>query len=128
MFARRHFHRCKTVVLVVVSLLFSQFALAAYVCPAEASSAGMAEMMAAGAPCEGADAAQPALCHHHAVDVARLFELAQVASPSVPAVIQVLVIPAAPDINDAVAMPPASTAEAQPPPDPIFLSTLRLRV
>jgi hypothetical protein len=128
MFARRHVLRCKTVVLVIMSLLFSQLALAAYVCPAEASPVGMAEMMAAGMPCEGADAAQPALCHQHAVDVARLFELAQAASPSLPAVIQVLLIPATPDIDDAVAMPPASTPEAQPPPDPIFLSTLRLRV
>jgi enoyl-CoA hydratase/carnithine racemase len=128
MFARRHVLRCKTVVLVIMSLLFSQLALAAYVCPAEASPVGMAEMMAAGMPCEGADAAQPGLCHQHAVDVARLFELAQAASPSLPAVIQVLLIPATPDIDDAVAMPPASTPEAQPPPDPIFLSTLRLRV
>ena len=128
MFARRHFLGCKTVVLVVLSLLFSQLAFAAYVCPAEANPGGMAEMMAAGMPCEGADAAQPALCHQHAVDVSRLFEMAQAASPSLPAVIQVLLIPATPDIDDAVVTPPASTPEAQPPPDPIFLSTLRLRV
>jgi hypothetical protein len=129
MFARRKFLRCKAVVFVALSLLFSQLALAAYVCPAEANSAGgMAQMMATGMPCEGADAVQPNLCHEHAVDLARLFELAQAASPSLPAVIQVLLIPAAPDVNDAVAMPPASTPEAQPPPDPIFLSTLRLRV
>ncbi|MEP7302070.1 MAG: hypothetical protein ABI699_11120 [Caldimonas sp.] len=128
MFARRHFPRCKTVVLVVLSLLFSQMALAAYVCPAKANPAGMAEMMAAGMPCERADAALPALCHQHAVDLSRLFELAQAASPSLPAVIQVLPIPAAPDPNDALMVPPASTPEAQPPPDPIFLFTLRLRV
>jgi hypothetical protein len=128
MFARRHFLGSKTVVLVVLSLLFAQLALAAYVCPAEASTGGMAEMMAAGMPCEGADAAQPALCHQHGIDLARLFELAHVASPTLPAVIQVLLIPATPDVNDAVAPPPASKPEAQPPPDPIFLSTLRLRV
>lgn len=128
MFARRHFLGYRTIVLVVVSLLFSQLVLAAYVCPARTDPAAMAEMMATGMPCEGADAAQPALCHQHAVDVARLFELAQAASPSLPAVIQVLLIPAAPDLNDAVALPPAAAQEARPPPEPIFLSTLRLRV
>jgi hypothetical protein len=129
MSARRKLLRCKAIILVALSLLFSQLALAAYVCPAETSSAGgMAEMMAAGMPCEGADTVQPNLCHEHAVDLARLFELAQAASPSLPAVVQVLFIPATPDLSDAVVVPPASTPEAQPPPDPIFLSTLRLRV
>lgn len=128
MFARRHFLGCKSVVLVVLSLLFSQLALAAYACPAEVNRVGMAEMMAAGVPCEGMDTAQPTLCHQHAVDLARLFELAQAASPSLPAIIQVLLIPAAPDLSDAISVPPASTPEAKPPPDPIFLSTLRLRV
>jgi hypothetical protein len=130
MFARRKFLRCKTVVFVVLSLLFSQLALAAYVCPAEVGSAGgMAEMMAAGMPCEGADTVQPNLCHQHVVELARLFELAQAASPSLPTVIQVLLIPAVRDLSDdAIVIPAASTPEAQPPPDPIFLSTLRLRV
>lgn len=128
MFARRNFLRCKTVVLVALSLLFSQLALAAYVCPAEAGPAGMAEMIASGMPCEGADEAQPNLCHQHAVDLARLVKLAQAASPSLPALIQVLVIPAKPEPSEAVAMPHAATPEAQPPPDPLFLATLRLRV
>lgn len=128
MFARRHFLGCKTVVFVILSLLFSQLALAAYVCPLEATPAGMAEMMAAGMPCDGADAAQPGLCHQRGVDLQRLFELAQAVSPTLPAVIQVLLIRAMPDIDDAVELPPASTPEARPPPDPIFLSTLRLRV
>ena len=128
MLAPRRSLGCKTIVLMVVSLLFSQLALAAYVCPVQAMPVGMTEMMAAGMPCEGADEIQPALCHQHAVDLARLFELAHAASPTLPAVIQVLLIPATPDVNDAVALPPASTPEARPPPDPIFLSTLRLRV
>jgi hypothetical protein len=129
MFARRKFLRCKTVVLVALSLLFSQLALAAYVCPAETAPAeGMAGMMAAGMPCAVTDTVQPNLCHQHVVDPARLFELAQAASPSLPSVIQVLVIPAVPEVGEAVVMPPASTAEARPPPAPIFLSTLRLRV
>ena len=128
MFARRKLLRCKTVVLVALSLLFSQLALAAFVCPAEADSASMVEMKAAGTPCQGMDVEQPNLCHQHAVDLARLFELAQAASPSLPAVIHVLVIPAAPEVRGAIAMPLASTAQARPPSGPIFLSTLRLRV
>ncbi len=128
MFARRHFLGWKTVVLVIAALLFSQLALAAYVCPLEANPSGRAEMMAAGLPCAGADAVQPALCHQHGVEPARLFELAHVASPTLPAVIQVLLMPPTPDVNAAVALPPASAPEARPPPDPIFLSTLRLRV
>lgn len=128
MFTRRHFLNGKTVVLVVLSLLFSQMALAAYVCPVEAKPSGMAEMMAAGMPCDGADQVQTALCHQHGVDLAELVQLAHAASPTLPAVIQVLLMPATPDINDVVALSPASTPEAQPPPDPIFLSTLRLRV
>lgn len=128
MFARRRFVGCRTVALIVLSLLFSQLTLAAYVCPAKADPASMSETMTAAMPCQGADAAQPGLCHQHAADAARLFELAQAASPSLPAVIQVLLIPASPDLNDAAAMPPAAVAEVRPPPDPIFLSTLRLRV
>ena len=129
MLMRRHFLRCKAIVLVVLSLLFSQLALAAYVCPAGTKPTGMAERMAAGLPCEpGADEAQPALCHQHATDPSRLFEQAHAATPSLPAVIHVLLIPAAPETGDAVVLPPASTPEARPPPDPIFLATLRLRV
>ena len=125
---RRKLIRCRTAALLVLSLLFSQLALSAYVCPAQAGPAGMAEMMAAGMPCDGADPVQANLCHQHGVDLARLFELAQAASPSLPTVIQVLLIPAAPIEPEAGALPRAATSEAQPPPDPIFLSTLRLRV
>ena len=128
MFARRHLLRCKAVALVVVSLLFSQLASAAYVCPAMTDPSAMAAMVAAGLPCEGTDAAQPALCHEHAADPARLFELAHAAAPTLPAVMQVLPIPPAPDVHSALPMPPAGRAETRPPPDPIFLSTLRLRV
>ena len=49
----------------VLSLLFSQLALANYLCPAVAPPQDMATMMAAGVPCEEIDKAQPALCHQH---------------------------------------------------------------
>ena len=128
MFARRHLLRCRAVALVIVSLLFSQLASAAYVCPAMTDSSAMAAMVAAGLPCEGTDDAQPALCHEHAADPARLFELAHAAAPTLPAVMQVLPMPPAPDVHSALPMPPAGRAETRPPPDPIFFSTLRLRV
>lgn len=129
MLVRRYFLGRKAVVLVVLSLLFSQLALAAYVCPVQTQPTDMTERMAAGLPCEpGADEDQPVLCHQHATGPSGLFELAHATLPSLPAVIHVLLVPATPDTGDAVVLPPASTPEAQPPPDPIFLATLRLRV
>ena len=127
MFPRRRALGRKTILFVVFSLLISQLALANYLCPAEAPPHGMAAMMAAGVPCDEMDPAQPALCHQHAADPGQVVQAAQVLSPSLPAVIQVLVIPPV-LFADAVAIPQASTPEAQPPPDPIFLATLRLRV
>ena len=46
MFVGRRLLSPKTIVLLVVSLLFSQLALAGYVCPTEAGPSAMAEMMA----------------------------------------------------------------------------------
>jgi hypothetical protein len=131
MFLGRRLLSRKANVLLVVSLLFSQVALANYLCPAESpppAMTKMTEMMAAGTPCEGMDAAQPALCHQHAADPGQVVQAAQVVAPTLPAIVQVLIVPALLGSNDAVAIPQACTAEAQPPPDPIFLSTLRLRV
>ncbi|HSI56774.1 MAG TPA: hypothetical protein VLA16_04405 [Ideonella sp.] len=112
----------------VLSLLFSQLALANYVCPAQADAQAMAEAMAAGQPCEGMDPAQPTLCHQHAADAAQSFEAVKLPSASLPAVLQVLEVPRILDTAEAVALPVAATAQARPPPDPLFLSTLRLRV
>lgn len=128
MFRARHLLRRKTIVFVVLSLLVSQSALASYLCPTQSQPHAMAQTMAAGAPCEGMDEAQPALCHQHAADPGQVVQAAQVLSPSLPAVIQVLIVPVALCKNEAAAMPRACTPETQPPPDPLFLSTLRLRV
>lgn len=49
----RLFHRLITTFLVVLSLLFSQLALASHVCPAQQDAAAMAEKLATGTPCEG---------------------------------------------------------------------------
>jgi hypothetical protein len=128
MFIGRRLLSFKTIILLVVSLLFSQVALANYLCAAQAPAPSMAEVMGAGTPCEGMDDVQPVLCHQHAADPGQVVQAAQVVAPSLPTVIQVLVVPAVLDAHEAVAIPRASTPEAQPPPDPIFLSTLRLRV
>lgn len=112
----------------VLSLLFSQLALANYVCPGQSAASAMAEMKAAGEPCQGMDQAQPVLCHQHSVDAAQFFEAVKLPAASVPMVVQVLVLPLLLEAVEAEAMPATSAPEARPPPDPIFLSTLRLRV
>ena len=112
----------------VLSLLFGQMAVASYVCPGQADAAAMAEMMAAGQPCEGMDQAQPALCHQHAVGSDQSFESAKVHAPSMPAVVQVLVMPLVLESQRESVLPAAAVFDTRPPPNPLFLSTLRLRV
>jgi hypothetical protein len=126
--ARRYAHRLTTTIIVVLSLLFSQLALAGYVCPGQSDAAAMEAMIAAGQPCEGMDQAQPTLCHQHAVGTVQSFEVVKLPAASLPVVVQVLVLPLVLDAGAAVAPPMAATPEARPPPDPLFLSTLRLRV
>lgn len=125
---RRPVHRLTATIVVVLSLLFSQLALANYVCPGQADAAAVAEMMAAGEPCEGMDPAQPVLCHQHSAGAAQSFEAVKLPAASAPMVVQVLVLPLVLDAVEAEALPAASAPEARPPPDPLFLATLRLRV
>ena len=126
--ARRSLHRLTTAFFVVLSLLFSQLALASYVCPGQSDAEAMAAMMAAGQPCAGMDAAQPALCHQHAAGSAQSFEAVKLPAVSQPVIVQVLELPLVLDAGEAVALPMAATPQARPPPAPLFLSTLRLRV
>ncbi|MDR7335870.1 MAG: hypothetical protein ACT6S0_04165 [Roseateles sp.] len=125
---RRSTRRLTTAFFVVLSLLFSQLALASYVCPQQANAAAMVEVMAAGVPCEGMDQDQPALCAEHSSSAAQSFEAVKVPTVSLPMVVQVLELPLVLDAVEAATVPAAATTEAQPPPDPLFLSTLRLRV
>ncbi len=125
---RRPFHRLTTTFVVVLSLLFSQLALAQYVCPQQADVEAMVAMMEAGQPCEGMDQDQPVLCHQHSADPAKTFEAVKLPAAAQPAVVQVLELPLVLEAQAASAVPPTATSEAQPPPDPLFLSTLRLRV
>lgn len=129
---RRSARRFTTSFLVVLSLLFSQLALANYVCPtAKPTETEQAVMqMAPGEPCEGmaADQGQPALCYQHCTNAPQSFDAIKLPTVSLPAVVQVLVVPLAIDTADQEAHVFASEGEAQPPPEPVFLSTLRLRV
>jgi hypothetical protein len=125
---RCRFHRLTTTFIVVLSLLFSQLALAQYVCPQQADLEAMAAMMEAGQPCEGMDPDQPVLCHQHSADPAKTFEAVKLPAAAQPAVAQVLEWPVLLEARAARAVPPTASSEAQPPPDPLFLSTLRLRV
>lgn len=124
--------------LLVVSLLFSQLALANYVCPGPArQSVEVPTMqMAPGEPCEfmGAvsakalDPEQPVLCHQHCAGAAASFDGVHAPAVTVPAVVQVLLVPDRLDAREAGSASFARAVRERPPPDPLFLSTLRLRV
>jgi hypothetical protein len=124
----RALHRCLTAFLVVLSLLFSQLALASYVCPGTPDTDSMAEMMATGVPCEGMDMAQPVLCFQHAADMSLSFEPVKLTTPSLPAIVQLVVMPVVLAF-EGLDLPRQAAPERQhPPPDPVFLATRRLRV
>ena len=125
---RRRVHRLTTTFLMVLSLLFSQLALANYDCPQQADAQAMASRMEAGLPCDGMDPQQPALCHQHFAEPGKHFEAVKLPAVSLPAVVQVLQLPLVLDAQGAAAVPPAAASEAQPPPAPLCLATLRLRV
>ena len=108
-------------------MLFSQFALASYVCPGRSAEERMSERMAAGLPCDGDDPASPVLCHQHATDAPQSFEMAKVAAPSLPNVGQMFILPGLLDPARPPVVPFGERPEAQPHPDPLFLQTLRLR-
>jgi hypothetical protein len=131
--ARRQ--RLCTAVFAVLALLFSQLALAAYACPGAGGAAGaatMAERMAAGEPCDGmADGVQPALCHSHCADAPQSADTASVPTPTAPLLLQAWPMPTVPGLLAVDAQAPArraAEAAPRPPPEPLFLSTLRLRV
>jgi len=128
MLYRRRPRRFATACFVVLSLLFSQLALAAYVCPQDAVAAATAAMMESGVPCEGMDVQQPALCHQHTADPGKAFEAVKLLAASLPVLVHVLELPPTRDRAATAALPWATTPESRPPPDPLFLSTLRLRV
>ena len=114
-----------TAIFVVIALVFAQVAIAAYVCGQDALAA--AQMAAMGEPCEGMDTDQPALCQQVASDPSQSFEQLKLAAPTLPAVLTVVVLPALVSLDQRAA-PGVFAPVLRPPPDPLFLSTLRLRV
>ena len=121
-------HRFATALFVVLSLLTSQQAMARYVCPLAENAAAMAAMVAAGLPCTGVDADQPVLCQRHAADATPSFEDVKVLTATLAATVQVLILPPLPAPPAGTARSPSGDEAVRPPPDPVFLSTLRLRV
>jgi hypothetical protein len=68
------------------------------------------------------------LCHQHCADAPQSFDALKLPAVSLPAVVQVLLVPTTLNVAAAEAVVSAVMGEAQPPPEPLFLSTLRLRV
>lgn len=97
-------------------------------CPGQPDLAAMAEMMADGEPCDGMDETQPVLCHQYASGAAQTFEAIKLITPSQPALVQVLILPPVPLVEVTALAPITARPEPRPPPDPLFLATLRLRV
>jgi len=132
--ARRATQRLTITLWVVFSLLFSQLVLANYVCPptADAQSEAMALSMARGEPCESMamdrDVGQPVLCHQHCLNAPQSSDSPLVPVVSLPAVWWALVVPLLTEAIEDIAILRAEVGQTRPPPDPIFLSTLRLRV
>jgi hypothetical protein len=125
--AARRFHIS---LLLVVSLLFSQLALAGYLCPSAGEAAQAVMEMAPGEPCEGMATAddQSVLCFQHCTDAPQSFEGVKLFSLPLPAVVQVVLVPLTIDTAAQQAAIAADAGQAHPPPEPVFLSTLRLRV
>lgn len=122
--------RFRTSLVAVLSLLFAQLALANYLCPiAGATEQGIMEM-APGEPCQGMAVAQDrtVLCHQHCTDAPQSFEGVKLPALSVPVVLQVLLVPMTLDTATQQAAAFAGAGPEQPPPEPLFLSTLRLLV
>ncbi len=103
------------IVFAVCSLLYTQFALASYVCPATLMP-GWAAAKSQMADCAGADKQQPGLCHahghqfHQSLDKPDLPQVAPFLSAALMRVVQ-------------PAEPPHFRASAAPPPDGLSHST-----
>ena len=121
-------HRLTTTLVVVLSLLFSQVVLAAYVCPGQQLQPSMEEMMAAGMPCDGMDEQQPVLCHQHQAGGVQSVEAVKLPTVAPAAVVLALQAPLVLQALDTARLGAPTRPDASPPPDPLFLSTLRLRV
>ncbi|MDN3922713.1 hypothetical protein [Roseateles violae] len=113
----------------VLSLLFSQLVLANYVCPAQQpEAASTLTMTASSMPCEDMDMEQPALCAASRSGTPQSFEESKVLAPVAPLLVHVLELTPARDAQAADTGARVALPRSHPPPAPLFLSTLRLRV
>jgi hypothetical protein len=121
--------RFAVAIFAMLSLLWAQMAVAGYVCPQQAAPAAMAGMvMTPGMPCDGMDKAQPALCHQAGDPTPPAADAVKLPTPSLPMIVQMLELPDVLDVGEAAARALPEAPDLRPPPDPLFLSTLRLRV
>jgi hypothetical protein len=127
---RRRLHRCLTALVVALAVLASPLALARYLCHGQPDALMMATMAKSGIPCAGMDQAESVLCQPSPDEAMAAFQALRLSAAPVPVLVllHVLELPRPMEPDRAQAIPLAATPEAQPPPDPIFLSTLRLRV
>ena len=111
-----------------ILLPFTGVVLPALMAPSEA----MALSMARGEPCDSMamerDVGQPVLCHQHCLNAPQSLDSPQVPVVSLPAALWVLVVPLLTEATEDIAVLRAEVGQTRPPPDPVFLSTLRLRV
>ncbi|NYE61292.1 hypothetical protein FHW58_002499 [Duganella sp. 1224] len=119
------------IVFAVFSMLYTQCALASYVCPSTLMPGGAAQsaQMAQMADCTGVDKQQPGLCHAHGHKFQQSLDkpdLPQVA-PFLSAGLVRVVLPAAPPSFHAAAAPPAA-ALAYPTSPPIAIRHCCFRI
>ena len=133
---RQQAHRLTTTIFVVFAMLFSQLALANFVCasqPAEAAPAAVSAMeMAPGMPCaemgSASDEGQSVLCHQHCSNAPQSLDPGKLPGVSLPAVLHMFVVSLVLDSGADESAIHALVAQFRPPSDPVFFSTLRLRV
>ena len=133
---RLHARRLNTTIFVVFALLFSQLALANFVCASQlaqvAPLAASAMEMTPGMPCEemgaGSDKGQSVLCHQHCSSAPQSVDLVNAPTVSLPAVLHVFIVALLFDAGAEESAIHADVGQFRPPPDPIFISTLRVRV
>lgn len=133
---RRQARRLNTTIFVVFALLFSQLALANFVCASQLTQAApgavSAMEMAPGTPCEemagDSDRGQSVLCHQHCTNAPQSADPINVLTVSLPAVLHEFVVPLVLDAGADESAIHADVGQFRPPPDPVFLSTRRLRV
>lgn len=127
--ARLRAYRLTTMLVVVLSLLFSQGALAAYACPVQELQPGMEDgMVVAGMPCDGMDDQQPVLCHQHQAGSMQSAEAVKLPTVAPAALLMVLHARLVLQATEAEHLGLATRPQDRPPPAPLLLSTLRLRV